>query len=114
MRAMASPERTGTGTRIGRSPVVVFGEVAGERIVGKVATRVTPHGVHVVCIARRVVVLGEQGRTVQAVVVRLPRFQPAGPQEMHAEPENLAASSAATSSGRRSTYSRSSASSNSR
>ena len=44
--------------------LMMLGAVPSKRVVGEVPTRIAPHGVHVVRITGRVVVLDENGRTV--------------------------------------------------
>jgi hypothetical protein len=58
---------------------VVRGQVRAEDVVAEVGFRVTPDRMSVVRLALGVVVLDEQPRALQAVVVRLARAGGAGP-----------------------------------
>ena len=63
--------------------MIVLSAVSGQRVVGEVASRITPDGVDVIGVPGRVVVLDEDRRTVQPVVMGLPRFEAASPQQVH-------------------------------
>ena len=57
-----------------RPVVVIFdGVVAGEHVVAEVVERIAPHGVGVVGVALGVVVLDDEARALDAVVVRIAR-----------------------------------------
>src|SRR4029078_8179154 len=75
-------EPPGSSCPFGQSVVMMFGAMSSERVVGEVAARGTPHGVDVIGVASGVVVLDEDRRPVQSVVVRLARVECTRPQHM--------------------------------
>jgi hypothetical protein len=62
---------------------VEVGAVAGEDVVAEVCGGVPPDAVNVVDVSLRVVVFGEQARSLQSVVVRLSALEAAGPCEVN-------------------------------
>ena len=85
----------------------------GQDVFAEVAVGITPDGVDVVDVALGVVVLDQHPGALHPVVVRLARFEPAGPGERRTSssrsPAYFSASTSASSSGTRPTYTASTA-----
>ena len=79
------PDRAGgrAGRRVPRGSGVMRGAVRGQHVEAEVGLRVAPDRVRVVGVALGVVVLDEQPRALQPVVVRRPGLGRTGPDQVH-------------------------------
>src|SRR5688572_11310130 len=57
--------------------------MVADEIAAEIAREITPHGMDVVRVVLRVVVLDQEGRALNAIVVRLTALDRAGPRECH-------------------------------
>src|SRR5467141_2496102 len=73
-----------TYIRPDRAPLMLPSHVLPQDVSAEITVRVTPYGVDVIRLVLRVIVLHEERRPVQSVVVRSPSALIARPGEVHA------------------------------